>query len=496
MSVTLEELLREPAFHLRLLVAPADAAVLAAPIAWAHSSDLPDPTPWLEPGQLLLTDGAHFADRTDDAFAVEYARRLVDRGVLALGFATDILHDAVPARLVAASRDAGLPLLEVAERTPFMAIIRHIADARELDRRERLERSLEAHRAVARAALRPDGLRAILDELERRLATWVVLLDPAGVPLDASRTAVPVPVRDAVTAAVQQTSGRGLRAALRVGAPEGAFTVQTIGRRGALRAMLVVGGAAPLDRPEADLVTSVIALASIALEQTAELEGARDAVRRVVLELLLSGELEVARRTAAQLEIPVPRGSVVRVIAVRSGTAGAAAVVRAGGLAVRRDDRVVLLVEDRRADAAVRSLTDVDLGVAVSDAVPWSALAEGLRQAERLLQQGVPAGTARSFSEEADRGLHGLLVRSGGALVAAALLGPATRDAEGRRLLESARVWLQHNGAFEPAARELGVHRHTLRARMAQLGRLLDLDLERFADRAELFAAMRLLPPD
>ncbi|WP_133767796.1 PucR family transcriptional regulator ligand-binding domain-containing protein [Amnibacterium kyonggiense] len=495
MPVALEELLREPAFHLRLLVEPPDRRTLARPIAWAHSSDLPDPTPWLEPGQLLLTDGAHFADRTDDAFAVEYVRRLVEADVLALGFATEILHAAVPAELVAACRAAGLPLLEVADRTPFMAIIRHIADARELERRQRLERSLEAHRAVARAALRPDGLRAILDELERRLDAWVVLLDPAGLPLDAPRTAMPDAVRDDVVAAVRQAMGRGLRAAIRVDSPAGAFTVQTIGRRGALRAALAVGGDAPLDRAETDLITSVIALASIALEQTSELDGAREALRRALLELLLSGEVEVARRTAAQLAIPVPRGSAVRVLAVPAEPGGGAVIARAGGLAVRRDDRVVLLVEERRSDAAVRVLTDAGLSAAVSEAVPWSALAEALRQAEWLLRQGVPAGTARSFGDEADRGLHGLLVRGDGALVAAALLAPATRDEEGRQLLESARVWLQHNGAFEPAARELGVHRHTLRARMAQLGRLLGLDLDRFADRAELFSAMRLLPP-
>lgn len=59
-----------------------------------------------------------------------------------------------------------------------------------------------------------------------------------------------------------------------------------------------------------------------------------------------------------------------------------------------------------------------------------------------------------------------------------------------RQLLRTAAVWIEHNGAWDPAARELNVHRHTLRNRLQSVERQLALDLSRFADRAELWAAL------
>ena len=56
---TLRSLLAVRAFGLRA-VGDLDADHLDRAISWVHNSDLPDPTPWLEPGQLLLTDGGQF----------------------------------------------------------------------------------------------------------------------------------------------------------------------------------------------------------------------------------------------------------------------------------------------------------------------------------------------------------------------------------------------------------------------------------------------------
>jgi PucR family transcriptional regulator, purine catabolism regulatory protein len=64
--------------------------------------------------------------------------------------------------------------------------------------------------------------------------------------------------------------------------------------------------------------------------------------------------------------------------------------------------------------------------------------------------------------------------------------------AEREMLISAVTVWLGHNGAWDPAARELAVHRHTLRHRVSTVEKLLGLDLEQFADRAELWAALQL----
>ncbi len=73
---------------------------------------------------------------------------------------------------------------------------------------------------------------------------------------------------------------------------------------------------------------------------------------------------------------------------------------------------------------------------------------------------------------------------------------PRTLDAlaanEREMLLDAVTVWLEHNGAWDPAARKLGVHRHTLRHRVSAVERLTGLDLSQFAGRAELWAVLQL----
>ena len=90
-----------------------------------------------------------------------------------------------------------------------------------------------------------------------------------------------------------------------------------------------------------------------------------------------------------------------------------------------------------------------------------------------------------------------LLEASGGPAVARRILQPLQDrpPAERELLVESATTWLENNGAWDPAAKQLGIHRHTLRNRISVLEKVLALDLERFGDRAELWAALQLGEP-
>ena len=55
------------------------------------------------------------------------------------------------------------------------------------------------------------------------------------------------------------------------------------------------------------------------------------------------------------------------------------------------------------------------------------------------------------------------------------------------------RAWLDNDCSHEASARALGVHRHTVRTRLALVERELGRDLSAFATRAELWAALRAL---
>ncbi|MEF2977298.1 PucR family transcriptional regulator [Subtercola sp. YIM 133946] len=491
-----------------------DDAVMDVPVNWVHSSDLQDPTPWLEPGQVLLTNGAQFAvnpavasapaatKSERDDFVVDYVRRLRETGVLALGFATGVVTDVVPDDLIAACDAARLPLFEVDPAIPFIAIIRFVADVIADDRRSRLEWSLEAQRAVARAALRADGLPAILLELSRRLGCWVGLYDSARTALTVpSLEPVPERLRGEVEAEVLATLARGARASVRVSDDGVGYTMQTLGQTSHLLGVLVVGTTTPFDPAENDLVGSVIGLASIALEQRRALDAARRRLRTGLFELLLSGVVDVADRTATSLWGPLPDEPVH--VSVVAGTVSgqslfdelelAAARHEGGMFYAERGDEILVVSRDPKELESV--LRRHGLGAGCSAAVGWADLPRGLTEARRSARSVSREQPFVRFEHLAEQGLQGLLATSGGQLVAQRLLQPVLDLPEDERdmMLRTLRVWLWHNGAWDPAARELGVHRHTLRSRVRVADATLSTDLESFAARAELWSALQLL---
>ncbi len=135
-------------------------------VRWVHSTDLADPTPFLSEGLVLLTTGTQFQESPDDdATYRAYVRRLAGRGVVGLGFGTEVVRDGIPPALAEACRDERMPLFEVPYRTPFIAVARANAEAIAAQAYARRSWALAAQRAIALAALRPDGLGATVAEL-------------------------------------------------------------------------------------------------------------------------------------------------------------------------------------------------------------------------------------------------------------------------------------------------------------------------------------------
>jgi purine catabolism regulator len=150
-----------------------------APVRWVHNSDLVDPTPFLSDGLVLLTTGTQMAGWPRRSFE-DYVHRLSVRGVVALGFGTEVVREGLPPLLVEACRAERMPLFQVPYRTPFIAVARANAEAIAAETFARRSWALSAQRAISLAALRPNGLTATLAELARQLETWVGLFDPAG----------------------------------------------------------------------------------------------------------------------------------------------------------------------------------------------------------------------------------------------------------------------------------------------------------------------------
>lgn len=502
MPPTLNTLLRSRTLKLRLAVPDPGSPVLDEPISWVHSSDLDDPTPFLDAGQLLLTDGTQFP--VGEPVGEEYVQRLVGHGIAGLGFATQVIHGTLPPGLEEACRIHGLPLLEVPDRTPFIAIIRSVADYLAKEEHARGEWSLQAQRAISRAALRPDGLTSILGELERQLHSWVALYDAAGNYMRMPRNRpVPSEIAWEVSGKVRRALDLGSRSASHLEIGGQLVTLQTLGRKGSLRGALVLGAFEPLDPARTDIVNSVIGLASLALEQTRNLDTARRHLRAGVFEQLLAGSTDVAVKTARQVWGQLPREPLLVTVSRQENPVPnllealelLADDHRGAVFYALRGELLVVLAGNAHQEKVLELLKRHG-SCGISGETTMDGLPGALEEATLALRRATELGkTSVEFSELSEGGMLGLLHAEKAGPVARGLLQPliAHDQAEQTELLATVRAWYVNNCVWDKTARQLGVHRHTLRNRINAAGRILGLNLDSMRDRLELFAAVQFV---
>lgn len=136
MELTVEGLSAELGLE---LVSGQGSARAGTHVRWVHITELVDPTPWLKGGELLLTTGIQLEGPKAQRELIE---RLVEHGIVGLGFGTGFAHKRVPTALVNAARQHEFPVFEVPYETPFIAITER-AFAQLVDERyEMLQRSM------------------------------------------------------------------------------------------------------------------------------------------------------------------------------------------------------------------------------------------------------------------------------------------------------------------------------------------------------------------
>ncbi|WP_311932491.1 PucR family transcriptional regulator [Microbispora sp. H11081] len=318
MAPTLRRITAIVPLHLAVL---AGRAALDRKVRWVAVSELEDPTPFLEGGELVLTTGM----RLSAADAVPYVSRLVARGVTGLGFGVGLSHEAVPSGFAEAADAAGLPLVEVPRDTPFIAIGKAVSDLLAGEQYEEISRAFAAQGRLTRAALRRQGPVAVVDRLAREIGGWALLLDPSGAVRHAAdatgRRAGPAGPRGAVADWAGETA-RSLEpelarlrntpslSSLALATPDEHVVVQPLGRRG----FFAVGSSRPFAPIAHTVVNAAGSLLTLALEQGREQRAAAAQVRSAVLRLLLAGEARAAAETLSALGTRLP-GEPVTVLA-------------------------------------------------------------------------------------------------------------------------------------------------------------------------------------
>ncbi|MEV5685521.1 MULTISPECIES: PucR family transcriptional regulator [unclassified Streptomyces] len=514
MPPTLASLIKHPALKLTVR---AGADRLDTPVRWAHASELADPVPYMDGGELLLVTATNLDAENAEAMR-RYVRRLAGAGVAGVGFAVGVTYDDIPQALVDAADEAGMPLLEVPRRTPFLAISKAVSAAIAADQYRAVTAGFEAQRELTRAALAGDGPADLLTRLAAHVDGWAALYDTSGAvvaaaPDWAARRAA------RLTPDVERLRERPAPASVVVGGTDDRVELQSLGTGRRARGALAVGTGAALGTAERYAVHSAVALLTLTTARSRSLQGAEQRLGAAVLRMLLAGESDHARAVAGDLYGGLLDAPFRLLIAESTAPAGSeplagtmeAAAARSGEtlLMVPEGERLVVLAAD--GGAAVAACTayaeaqdgrparepgteEGEVVVGLSAPAGPIAVSAAYKQAEQSLSVARRRGRALVEHEELAAGsvLPLLADDAVRAFADGMLRALHEHDAKGRGdLVASLRAWLSRHGQWDAAAADLGVHRHTLRYRMRRVEEILGRSLDDPDARMELWLALK-----
>jgi PucR family transcriptional regulator, purine catabolism regulatory protein len=508
MPVTLATLVRRPSLGLTALT---DREGLDREITWVHASELLDPTPYLEGGELLLSVGMWLAPGTamrpaGMGHVLAYVDRLVRTGVAGLGFGVGLTHADVPPALVEAAAARGLPLLSVPEKTPFIAISRVVWEAMATDQNAEMARTFQAQQALTRAAVAA-GAAGLVRRLAERLGGWVVLLDAAGSVVHAAPAGAP---RRAPWLAQELERLRDVASPVSttLSVDGDQIVVQTLRPERRTRGFLAVGIASRPTVEQRNVLNTAVSLLTLVLAQASALRAAEAHLRTTIFDLLVNADRNRADRLANDMWGGLPpepvRMSLVagptRAVDELTDVVDAAAASSPEQLFFATVADRVAVIYPANAPLWERILTSFvvsdSLTIGESTETGLTDIGRAYREAEQALGIGIRSHQQHiRFSEIGASAMLELLATPQATAFAESLLRPLVdHDANGRGdLVTSLGAWLEHNGQWDAAAAELGVHRHTLRNRIHRVSELLGRDLDVAAVRVELWTAVRLL---
>jgi PucR family transcriptional regulator, purine catabolism regulatory protein len=148
-----------------------------APVRWVHITELPDPTPWLSGGELLLTTGIQLRDEPAQR---EFVRLLSEHQLAGLGFGTGFDHRELPTPLVDEAARLGFPVFEVPYELPFIALTERAFTTLVNEHYDVLQRGIGIHKRLERLVLEERGLEEVVRALAAAIGGAVALLSARG----------------------------------------------------------------------------------------------------------------------------------------------------------------------------------------------------------------------------------------------------------------------------------------------------------------------------
>jgi PucR family transcriptional regulator, purine catabolism regulatory protein len=468
--VTVADLLAVPGLGLR----PVHVAPDPPPLRWVATSELPDPTPYLEGGELLLTTGLETKEW--HAEWAPYVARLADGGLAALGFGVGLTHARMPDALLAACREHGLTLVEVPRPTAFVSVSQAAASLLQ-DEEERAARlALDHQRRLTQAALGMDT-GVLLDRLGHVLEGAAASLGRDGEVVEGPYGGEPSLLDTTLAGAeVRRIRGRGFGAISTVTGQRSTTVVRPIGIEGRAESYLAVAVPGRLRAPEQSALTTAGALLGFAVERRADRRAADRRLRARALDFVLRGDPRTAGvlLEAAEHAVPLPaRVRVVRATGTSDAVADALAALEDDVLVSVADGELVAVVAAAEAERVAGQAVAGTLRAGVGRAVRAAEAGSSHDTAAFALARTTSGTPLRRWEDVTDAGPMGLIPDEVARAFAATLLDGLTGEQRG-----TLAAFLRHHGSRGGVAEELGVHRNTVRNRITDIEHRLGADLD------------------
>jgi PucR family transcriptional regulator, purine catabolism regulatory protein len=486
-------------------------------LRWVHISEHEDPTPWLSGGELLLTTGYNLDTQAKQR---SYVERLAANGVAGLGFGVGFDHKRIPKAILDAAGKEGMPLFEVPYEMPFIAITERAAARLVNEQYDVLERGTKVHERLERLVIDGGGLGEITASIAGALSGAALVFDGSGNPV-ARHPERGLPKADDASAIAGELSERAGAEGSHAFEPEATgdrgLAVPVPGPRGAPPAgwLVVLSDNGPLR--EFERLIAGQASIVVGLELMRE-RVVRETERRLAGDLLadaLSGRLDAEELSGRLRPFGVHSEAAVLVFELDDppaaepaleaalAEAGVPALVATSAAAGRALLCAVIEGSVRDPVAVGREARGALIGAhpelraAASRSVGLSSLRRAFHEARCALEATSLNGSGPDVASYRDLGAFTLLLAlqddEALRLYSDGLLEPIQRgEGEyGGELLRSLEAFIENNGNWERAARQLYCHRHTLRYRIRKIEELTGRDLSRATDRIELWLALR-----
>ncbi|GAB3270824.1 PucR family transcriptional regulator [Kineosporia babensis] len=494
---------------------------LNRPLRWVHATELADIAPLLRPGDLVLTTGVGLpADQQRTALR-EFAVSLAEAECAGLFVEYGRRwRDALPADLVSACEESGLPLVALTHEVRFAAVTQTVGELVVDQQVAELRDAQRVHETFTELSFEQAGATQVLEAVSRLAAAPVVLENEQHRPLDF----LPGPGEE-----TSFLDGWQSRSAA-VGSPDrtvwdeaNGWLITRLGTRDQNWGRLVIGSAQP--PPQRLVAVAERAAASLALHRLHDRDRDRSR-RRHHHELLLAlqtqpvtddllrrcelADLPVRRRRFAGLvlrpaSIGTGRGDLDEVV---SSAIAAAHAVRVPALVAEVDREILVLLSlplgpdtDQVVDRLAGRLRPRP-GVVVCAGRTVDAAAEierSLAEARQVADSlPVGAGAEVLVHRLQDVHLQGLLTLFGDDerlrhFVQRELEPVRLHDASvtgQMQLLPVLRALLRHPGSKSAAAASLHLSRAAFYDRLTRLAQLLKADLDDPDIRVSLHVAL------